>query len=701
MRHDPPHPQVGPIVTFPAKRPLNGARDHARSSRRTQNDRRPHRRRRTRRMLRALDDRPVTASDRLTHQSPHQSPHQPAAGPPHASPSTPPRSPTAPAPTPASPSPSTARATPPPPDALLGEAERPAPASPCSPSAAGSTRTRALARRILDGGHELGNHTHAPPATSTRCPRPTGLRRDHRVRTAAAAASPAPSAPGSAPPGRPTPPRSWKPPGPHAPATRTSSRTTSTPSTSPRPARPPSPARSPAEIRNGSVVSLHFGYADTVAALPAAPRRTRPTRPARGDHHGVAELMADTPHVPRTAHGPPRPSPARPRCSPCACRAGSARPAAARAGGQRPRPRSQPAGPPSRRAREPAVNGPARDAARSSTRTDVYAADRPNKLSPVVKDFPSRVYVPNTESDTVTRHRPEDVQGHRDDPGRAGSRSTSCPSWDLKTLWVNNNRGHTLTPIDPTTGKAGKAVEVHDPYNLYFTPERQVRRRHGLPRPPTGLPRPAHHGDPARPFPVTCYGRQPRRLLARRPVLHRLLRVLRRTAQGRHREDEGRRAAEAPLRRGDAAGREDLAGRQELLHRRHDGRRHVGPGRRHVRPAEAPAHRQGRPRPLRQPRLPGDVRLQPRRGLHLRLRLHARTRSPRSGASRRRQPRHGRRLGRRQGPVAVRPLQLRGVRHRHPHRCPARPHPGRQGPHGLAVYPQPGRYSLGHTGIFR
>ncbi len=24
-----------------------------------------------------------------------------------------------------------------------------------------------------------------------------------------------------------------------------------------------------------------------------------------------------------------------------------------------------------------------------------------------------------------------------------------------------------------------------------------------------------------------------------------------------------------------------------------------------------------------------------------------------------------------------------------------------KGPHGLCVYPQPGRYSLGHTGIFR
>jgi hypothetical protein len=23
------------------------------------------------------------------------------------------------------------------------------------------------------------------------------------------------------------------------------------------------------------------------------------------------------------------------------------------------------------------------------------------------------------------------------------------------------------------------------------------------------------------------------------------------------------------------------------------------------------------------------------------------------------------------------------------------------GPHGLAVFPQPGRYSLGHTGVFR
>jgi DNA-binding beta-propeller fold protein YncE len=45
------------------------------------------------------------------------------------------------------------------------------------------------------------------------------------------------------------------------------------------------------------------------------------------------------------------------------------------------------------------------------------------------------------------------------------------PSWDLKTLWVNNDLGNSLTPINPATGHFGKAVHVADPYNLYFTPD--------------------------------------------------------------------------------------------------------------------------------------------------------------------------------------------------------------------------------------
>ncbi|GGS14313.1 hypothetical protein GCM10010269_62040 [Streptomyces humidus] len=101
---------------------------------------------------------------------------------------------------------------------------------------------------------------------------------------------------------------------------------------------------------------------------------------------------------------------------------------------------------------------------------DVYAADRPNRLSPVVRDFPSRVYVPNTESDTVSVIDPRTYQVT--ETLRVGRQPQHVvPSWDLKTLWVNNDRGNTLTPIDPRTGKTGKSVEVHDPYNLYFTPD--------------------------------------------------------------------------------------------------------------------------------------------------------------------------------------------------------------------------------------
>jgi YVTN family beta-propeller protein len=45
------------------------------------------------------------------------------------------------------------------------------------------------------------------------------------------------------------------------------------------------------------------------------------------------------------------------------------------------------------------------------------------------------------------------------------------PSRDMKTLYVNNNKGNTLTPIDPVTGKRGESFPVVDPYNLYFTPD--------------------------------------------------------------------------------------------------------------------------------------------------------------------------------------------------------------------------------------
>lgn len=101
---------------------------------------------------------------------------------------------------------------------------------------------------------------------------------------------------------------------------------------------------------------------------------------------------------------------------------------------------------------------------------DVYAADTPGRLSPVVRNFPDRVYVPNSESNTVSVINP---QTHRViDQFPVGEYPQHVvPSYDLKTLWVNNDGGNSLTAIDPATGKEGRTVPVEDPYNLYFTPD--------------------------------------------------------------------------------------------------------------------------------------------------------------------------------------------------------------------------------------
>ena len=100
---------------------------------------------------------------------------------------------------------------------------------------------------------------------------------------------------------------------------------------------------------------------------------------------------------------------------------------------------------------------------------DVYAADRPNKLSTTVTDFPRRIYVPNTESNSVDVIDPSAFRIV--DHFEVGKQPQHVvPSYDLKTLWVLDDQGNQLTRIDPATGKLDGTVPVDDPYNLYFTP---------------------------------------------------------------------------------------------------------------------------------------------------------------------------------------------------------------------------------------
>ena len=107
---------------------------------------------------------------------------------------------------------------------------------------------------------------------------------------------------------------------------------------------------------------------------------------------------------------------------------------------------------------------------------NVYSADAPGLLSPTVKNFPYRVYVPNSKSDTVDIIDPATykVVGHFALPKHAKGPLEPqhvVPSWDLKTLWVAQDLGDQLTMIDPATGKEGKTVHVDDPYNMYYTPD--------------------------------------------------------------------------------------------------------------------------------------------------------------------------------------------------------------------------------------
>ncbi len=99
---------------------------------------------------------------------------------------------------------------------------------------------------------------------------------------------------------------------------------------------------------------------------------------------------------------------------------------------------------------------------------NVYAADRPGDLAPAARHVPARVYVPNSESgtvDVIDQRSARVVRRFR--VGRLPQHVT--PSWDLKTLWVTNDEGDSLTPIDPRTSRPGRPVPVTDPYNLYFT----------------------------------------------------------------------------------------------------------------------------------------------------------------------------------------------------------------------------------------
>lgn len=106
--------------------------------------------------------------------------------------------------------------------------------------------------------------------------------------------------------------------------------------------------------------------------------------------------------------------------------------------------------------------------------SNLYSETAAGKLSPAVAGALERVYVPNRSANSVSVIDPATLKVV--DTFKVGVHPQHVvPSWDLKILWVANNaEGRTdgsMTPIDPKTGKPGASIPVDDPYNVYWTPD--------------------------------------------------------------------------------------------------------------------------------------------------------------------------------------------------------------------------------------
>jgi YVTN family beta-propeller protein len=106
--------------------------------------------------------------------------------------------------------------------------------------------------------------------------------------------------------------------------------------------------------------------------------------------------------------------------------------------------------------------------------TNLYSEQAAGKVQPQVANDLPRIYVPHVRSNDVYVIDPATMR-IVDRFGVGVNPHHIVPSWDMRTLWVANTaegrKDGSLIPIDPRTGKPGKAIPVDDPYNLYFSPD--------------------------------------------------------------------------------------------------------------------------------------------------------------------------------------------------------------------------------------
>ena len=118
----------------------------------------------------------------------------------------------------------------------------------------------------------------------------------------------------------------------------------------------------------------------------------------------------------------------------------------------------------------PEVTAEVNEASQKTPVENIYEGAMTSEVREDLKDIPERVYVPNVIDGTVSVIDPktfEIVDSY--EVGELPYHVT--PSWDMTELYVNNEASGTFTVIDPKTGRPKDTIEAPFPYNFYYTPD--------------------------------------------------------------------------------------------------------------------------------------------------------------------------------------------------------------------------------------
>jgi len=108
--------------------------------------------------------------------------------------------------------------------------------------------------------------------------------------------------------------------------------------------------------------------------------------------------------------------------------------------------------------------------AEEETEVNVYAATINPEVKESLAGLPEKVYIPNIVDNSIHVVDPKtfeivDYYTVENLPYHI------TPSWDMSQLLVNNEESSTFTVIDPETGRPSGTISAPFPYNFYYTPD--------------------------------------------------------------------------------------------------------------------------------------------------------------------------------------------------------------------------------------